>query len=212
MYADETGDLDTTGSAGTSTYFGFGTSVFTGDHGHSLWQGLQLRCSLEQRGLKLPKGFHAKNDSHATRDDVFAVIGEQAPRFDATFLLKDRAFAHVKAAGKLRLYKLAWFLHFKEILRKVSAPGDTVYVIAATLNVKSKLESARMALDDVCHQFAHDRTITLCVWDAPSSWGIQVADYGLWATQRVLENRKCTWYEPFVEPTLESLATPWGRA
>ncbi len=80
IYADETGDLDTSGSAGTSTYFGFGTSVFVGDHGHALWQGLQLRCALEQRGLKLPKGFHAKNDSHATRDEVFAVVGEQAPR------------------------------------------------------------------------------------------------------------------------------------
>ncbi len=45
-----------------------------------LWQGLQLRCALEQRGLKLPKGFHAKNDSHATRDEVFAVVGEQGPR------------------------------------------------------------------------------------------------------------------------------------
>lgn len=212
MYADETGDLDTSGSTGTSTYFGFGTSVFAGEHGHALWQGLQLRCMLEQRGVKLPKGFHAKNDSHATRDEVFAVIGAQTPRFDTTFLLKSNAFPRVKDAGKLRLYKLAWFQHFRKIITEVSAPGDTVYVIAATLNVKSKLESAHTALDDVCSQFANDRTITLCVWDAPSSWGVQVADYGLWATQRVLENRECSWYESFVLPTLKSLNTPWGKA
>lgn len=50
MYADETGDLDMSGSAGSSTYFGFGTAVFTRNHGQELWEGLQLRCRLEQRG------------------------------------------------------------------------------------------------------------------------------------------------------------------
>ncbi|MEV5704687.1 hypothetical protein [Actinoallomurus sp. NPDC052274] len=36
MYADETGDLDMTGSIGTSRYFGFETAVFHGDHGPAL--------------------------------------------------------------------------------------------------------------------------------------------------------------------------------
>ncbi len=76
----------------------------------------------------------------------------------------------------------------------------------------SLLSLVNRPLDDVCSQFANDRTITLCVWDAPSSRGVQVADYGLWATQRVLENRECSWYAPFVLPTLGSLYAPWGRA
>ena len=212
MYADETGDLDMSGARGASQYFGFGTAVFTGDHGSALWEGLQLRCALERRGVNVPKGLHAKNDSHATRDETFALIKSQAPRFDTTFLLKKNAYSYVKAAGQMRLYKLAWYLHFKEIAKRVAVPGDTLYVVAATLTTNKKTGSAREALADVVQQVAIRRKIVLCVWDAPSSWGIQVADYALWATQRVLEGRSCPWYAPSVEPTLQTLFTPWGRA
>jgi hypothetical protein len=210
MYADETGDLDMSGKKGASTYFGFGTAVFYGDHGHALWEGLSLRARLERQGLHLPKGLHAKNDSHSTRTEVFNLIGKQAPRFDTTFLLKDKAYSYVKQAGPLRLYKLAWYLHFKLIARQVSDPGDTLYVIAATLTTNNKAGSAREALMDVCSQLATDRDIVLCSWDAASSWGVQVADYGLWATQRVLERRECQWFEPSVRPTLQSTFRPWG--
>ncbi|MFF0729269.1 DUF3800 domain-containing protein [Streptomyces sp. NPDC004134] len=211
MYADETGDLDMTGSKGASAYFGFGTAVFEGDHGHALWEGLQLRCQLERRGVSLPQGLHAKNDSHTTRNEVFTLIQAQAPRFDTTFLLKENAYERVRAAGPMRLYKLAWYLHFKEIVRRVSAPGDTVYVIAASLTTNRKEGSARHALTDVCQQLSIDREIVLCVWNAPTSWGVQVADYALWAVQRVLEGRKCSWYEPCVEPTMATIFAPWGK-
>lgn len=63
----------------------------------------------------------------------------------------------------MRLYKLAWYLHFKEIVRRVSAAGDTVYVIAASLNTNRKEGSARDALEDVCRQLSTDREIILCV-------------------------------------------------
>jgi hypothetical protein len=56
------------------------------------------------------------------------------------------------------------------------------------------------------------RTIVPCIWDAQTSWGIQVADYALWAVQRVLEDRKCPWFETCVEPTLRTTFLPWGRA
>ncbi|MFF4653149.1 DUF3800 domain-containing protein [Streptomyces sp. NPDC001380] len=212
MYADETGDMDMSGSQGASRYFGFGTAVFEGDHGHSLWEGLQLRCQLERRGISLPRGLHAKDDSHATRGEVFQLIESQAPRFDTTFLLKANAYSYIRAAGPMRLYKLAWYLHFKEIVRRVSSPGDTVYVIAAHLTTNKKEGSARLALQDVCQQLATDREIVLCVWNAATSWGVQVADYGLWAVHRILEDRKCSWYESSVKPTLATTFMPWGRA
>jgi hypothetical protein len=211
MYADETGDLDMTGSAGTSRYFGFGTAVFREDHGRELWQGLKLRCGLERRGVNTPKGLHAKNDSYATRNEVFELIQRQRPRFDTTFLYKANAFPHIREAGPPHLYKLAWYLHFKEIARRVSAPNDTLYVIAATLSTNRKTMNARQALADVCAQSAHRREIVLCHWDAPSAWGIQVADYGLWAVQRVLEGRVCKWYENCIKPTLWTTFAPWGR-
>lgn len=211
MYADETGDLDMSGSDKSSTYFGFGTAVLPDAHGQQLWEGLQLRCRLEKAGLHLPRGMHAKNDSHSTRQQVFDLIAAQAPRFDTTFLLKAHAYDGVRPVGELGLYKLAWLLHFKEIAQQVSQRGDTLYVIAATLGTNRRATSAREALQDVCTQMATDREIVLCSWDAASSWGVQVADYGLWAVQRDLEGRKSLWLDTHVRPTLRSVFCPWGQ-
>lgn len=199
------------GKPGTSTYFGFGTAILPDGHGQELWEGLRLRCHLEGSGVRMPAGMHAKNDSHGTRDEVFDLIRRQAPRFDTTFLLKRNAYPRVKAAGQVRLYKLAWYLHFKEILLQVSDPGDDVFVIVASLKTHSKRDAIRSALEDVCQQMAYDRQVIPCIWDASSSWGIQVADYGLWATQRILEGRTCPWFETSVRPTLMSNFAPWGR-
>ncbi|TQS30416.1 DUF3800 domain-containing protein [Microbispora sp. KK1-11] len=210
MYADETGDMGVPGISGVSRYFGCGTAVFRGEHGERIWQGLRLRCDLERRGVSLPKGRHAKDDSQSTRDEVFDVIKDQRPRIDATFLYKGNAHPSVRERQQW-LYKLAWFSHFRQIVSQVSGPGDTLYVIAASLTTSRKVMNAREALRDVCGQFDADREIVLCVWDAQSTWGIQVADYSLWAVQRHLENRPCKWFESHVKPNVRSLLTPWGR-
>lgn len=170
MYADETGDLDMSGSPGSSTYFGFGTAVFTDNHGDRLWEGLQLRCQLEAKGVRLPRGFHAKNDSYATRSEIFDLICRQAPRFDTTFLYKANAFQSVRRAGQVYLYKLAWYLHFKEIARQVTNPGDRLFVIGGLLQTNNKRDAIRHALQDVCNQ-VEGLTIIPCIWDASSSWG-----------------------------------------
>lgn len=46
------------------------------------------------------------------------------------------------------------------------------------------------AVRNVCSQLADERTIVPCIWVAPSSWGIQVADYGLWSAQRISLGRE----------------------
>ncbi|WP_208800929.1 hypothetical protein [Microbispora triticiradicis] len=139
------------------------------------------------------------------------MIAQQGPRLDATFLCKTNAHPSVRERQQW-LYKLAWHSHFRQIVRQVSAPGDTIYVIAATLTTSRKIMNASEALKDVCRRFAADREIVLCVWDAQSAWGIQVADYSLWATQRFLEERPCKWFESHIKPQLCSLLTPWGTA
>lgn len=211
MYADETGDLDMTGARGTSTYFGFGTAVFDGEHGRALWEGLQLRCRLESKGVRLPQGFHAKNDSKATRAEVFDLLFSQAPRIDTTFLYKANAYERVRAAGQVRLYKLAWYLHFKEIAIRVSRRGDRLFVVVGSMQTHNKRDAIRHALEDVCGQVG-GRQIVPCIWEARSAWGIQVADDALWAVQRELEGKDCVWYLTCVEPILRSTFTPWGRA
>src|SRR5699024_11924172 len=140
------------GSAGSSTYFGFGTAVFAHDHGNELWEGLGLRCRLEQNGVRLPKGLHAKNDNSLTRTEVFELIRQQAPRFDSTFLHKRAAYRDVYERGPVYLYKLAWYLHFKEIVQRVTQPADTLYVIAGSLQTHNKRDAIRHALEDVCAQ------------------------------------------------------------
>lgn len=215
LYADETGNLDYDGKpdpsgGGASSYFGFGTATFTDNHSANLLDGLHLRADVTKQGLELPNGFHACNDSAHTRNEMFAAIARQAPRFDVTFLAKSKAYDPIKADGSMRLYKMAWWLHIKEIALRVAGPDDELFVIAAEFGTKRTRRVAESALRDVCDQV--DRNITLCIWKAPTSWGLQVADYGLWATQRKLEGKKCTWFDPCIKPTLETEFFPWGRA
>lgn len=171
-------------------------------------EGLRLRADVTAKGISLPRGFHAVDDSHATRDQMFAVIADQAPRFDTTFLLKSQAYGRVQASGEMRLYKLAWYLHFKEIAMQVSAPKDRLFVIAGTFGTKTRRTQAELALADVCSQI--NRDITLCVWESATSWGLQVADYGLWAVHRDLMGRPCPWFVDSIQPTLATVFTPWG--
>lgn len=212
LYADETGNLDYDGASkkGASTYFGFGTATFDGQHADALFSGLQLRAEISSSGIELAKGFHAVDDKISTKNKVFQLVGEQAPRFDATFLYKAGAYDSVKARGQEYLYKMAWYLHIKEVALHVANKNDTLYVIAGTMGTAARKTAAKQALADVCNQI--DRDIRLCVWEAATSWGLQVADYGLWAMQRILEGKACTWYEPCIKPTMQTNFRPWGTA
>ncbi|PPF20584.1 DUF3800 domain-containing protein [Rathayibacter sp. AY1A7] len=215
IYADETGNLDYGTKSGASAYFGFGTAVFRSDHPEALWGGLSLRASLAagqggRPGVPLPKGFHAVQDSWATRTAMFQAVKMQQPRFDSTFLAKANAYDTVRSRGEMYLYKMAWFLHFKYIAQQVSNRGDTLVVVVATLGTNARQREAEAALRDVCAQV--DRKFVLCVWDASTSWGLQVADYGLWAVQRHVEGRSGTWYQEYVEPSCRGTFFPWGRA
>ena len=214
VYADETGNFDyAVHKGGASEYFGFGTAVFDREHGDEIWRGAALRTRLAagddgRDGVSLPRGFHAKDDSVATRTAMFEEIAAQAPRFDSTFLLKSRALKRVRDKGSMYLYKYAWYVHFSRIALEVSDPGDRLIVVVASLGTKARQTEARLALDDVCQQTR--RSYVLCVWDAPTSWGLQVADYGLWAMQRALEWRSGTWYQQYIKPSTASHETPWG--
>lgn len=210
MYADETGNLDYEEQLGSSTYFGVGTAVFTGSHGEALAGGLQLRAELAAVGVNLRRGFHAVNDSKAVRRQVLELIDKQRPRFDTTFLYKKDAYDSVRRRGHVYLYKTAWRQHFKTISKQVSQPGDRLFVVVATLGTNKRRAMFEAALNDVCvEQGPAARTVVLCHWDAATSWGLQVADYGLWATQRYLEKGTNPAYDA-VRPMLRSLFRPWG--
>jgi hypothetical protein len=164
---------------------------------------------FEREGRHLPRGFHAKNDTWPTCLSVLEEVGAQRPRFDFTLLNKENATAKVKDQGGLYLYQLAWYLHFKEIGTQVAGPDDDLYVVVASFGTKRRASQARGAIADVCEQI--DRQISLCVWDAPTAWGLQLADYGLWAVQRHLARADLAAYYSAIHPLTRSLFTPWGR-
>lgn len=209
LYLDETGTLDFEDRPG-ECFFGVGTAHFPGEHGSALWQGHQLRCELEARGIHLQKGLHAKNDSAATRAQVYRLIAEQAPRVDVTMLKKAKAYSYVQAAGKVRLYKLALWMHLKYVIPLISLQGDRIFVVVGHLQTSSRREAIRNAVSDVCAQLQNTREVVPCIWDAPTSWGIQVADYALWRVQRQLEGKTVPPYTDAIDSTIKSVHKPWG--
>ena len=86
--------------------------------------------------------------------------------------------------------------------------GDHIYVIVSTLSTKARQTLATAALQDVCSQL--NRKFTLCIWDAGTSWGLQVADYTLWTIQRRADTGTGTWWEDYVKPLTSSVFFPWG--
>lgn len=208
VYLDETGSLDYRSSAGPR--FAVGSATFAGDHKDAMWAGFDLRTRLESRGIHLERGFHAVDDSHATRAEVFGIIAAHPCRFDSTYLTKAKAYPSVQAKGKPYLYQMALYQHLKHVVPQVSKDGDEVYVIAGTIHlVRNTVKAARAALTSVCQQLAGARAITPCLWEARSSWGIQVADYCLWALQREMDGKPCRWYPSVVAPVLASNYGPW---
>ncbi len=211
VYSDETGSLDYSTSAGPR--FAVGTATFKGDHSAAMWSGFTLRTSLEAAGVKLPKGFHAVDDSRHTRDAVFSAIDAHPPdRVDYTYFTKANAYDHVRERGKPHLYKLALYQHLKYVIPLIAGPGDRVFAIAATIHLnKNTLTAAREALDDVCDQLSGDgREVSASLWESRSSWGLQVADYCTWAVQRDFEGKACPWYPAVVRPLVKSRYGPWN--
>lgn len=212
MYADETGNLDYNVDGGGSKYFGIGTATWVGEPAEHLWHGERMRFGHAAVGIECPKGYHAKDDSRSTRNEVFTVIKDQAPRFDTTFLAKENAYRTVRARGQIYLYKLAWYLHFKEIAHHVTRPGDALFVVVATLGTSSRRKAFQEAINEVCDQVKPLLCdVTVAHWDSASCWGLQVADYGLWAVQRHVERRDSK-YMWAVEPSLMTTFRPWGSA
>lgn len=165
---------------------------------------------MERAGRNLPRGFHAVDDHHKVRSAVYDVIRRQAPRFDSTFLEKSKAYTYVLQRGEVSFYKLAWYQHFKYVAPRVTSPGDSLHIVAATLTTSRRKSTVRDALQDVVDQVIMDRSAVLCTWDSASTWGLQVADYGLWAIQRDLIRGGCQWFDSSIKPTEATRFRPFA--
>lgn len=200
IFADETGDLGKN-LIDSPKYFGFGSAVFEDLNKLDWRSSFQLRCELENKGLHLRSGFHANNDHRHTRSQVYSLIGEQKIRFDFSFIDKFRLID--SDMNDLQIYRYLWKSHFSRIIEEVSNAEDRIFAISASFGPRYKNKGVRGTLQELASQLSNRKIIPI-YWDSASSWGLQVADYGLWAAQRHLYEIRTNWWDEIVEPKTKS--------
>lgn len=206
IYLDESGTADFDTQA--SPFFAFGSATITGDHAPLISAYLTARASRNE----IENGFHAYNDSLGSKDALYGGMKGLEADYAATFMLKAGAYGYVKSRPKIWLYKYTLYLHLKAVIPKVSEAGDDVHVVAAHISMDAKRDAVRHAVEDVCEQMSNDRRVTPHIWKSPTSAGLQIADYALWAIQRqVVQGKHFHHYGAVVEPRQVFLHFPWGR-
>ncbi|WP_461004682.1 DUF3800 domain-containing protein [Trueperella pyogenes] len=80
--------------------------------------------------------------------------------------------------------------------------------IVATIGTNAIRATARAAVEDIASQMLQ-RTVA-CYWDSRSVWGLQAADYLLWATQREIMGRTSGRHSGVVQTLTSSKRFPWG--
>jgi hypothetical protein len=207
VFADENGDLSYNSE---NQFFGFGTATFFSAKEINFADAFKLRCDLEAKGVPNIAGFHASSDSNRTRSEVFTLIQQQKPRFDFTFLEKRHAIPSVVMGGEIYLYKLAWFLHFKHLMKQIATASESIFAITASMTTKAKTKSIQSALSEVAWQLGARQVVPVW-WNSNTSWGLQMADYGLWAAQRSLNPDSDTWFDRYIREFTYSKFEPWKK-
>lgn len=206
IYLDESGTPDFDLGPASSRYFAIGGAVFHGGHGAVLEDFVAARSSRNA----LAGGFHAYADSTATKAVLFEVMERSSGSYAFTFLAKANAYPSIQRRPKIWLYQYALYVHLKAAIPTFSRPGDVVHVVAAHISMGAKQVAVEQAVDGVCRQFSGDRVVVPHIWKSPTSAGLQIADYALWAVQRsVVQGRPCHQYTKVVEPRQRFCSFPW---
>jgi hypothetical protein len=86
-------------------------------------------------------------------------------------------------------------------------------VVATHISMDAEREAVIYAVAVVCSQVAWRRTVVAHIWKPPTSAGLQVADYALWATQRkIVQGKQCSWYDNVVHPNERFNNVPRGTS
>ncbi|WP_367260421.1 DUF3800 domain-containing protein [Trueperella pyogenes] len=82
----------------------------------------------------------------------------------------------------------------------------------------SEANSRNRAYPCACHGSHHRETVrpsvpsvSPCYWDSRSVWGLQAADYLLWATHRQMMGRSIRNHADDIESLTASRRLPWGE-
>jgi len=210
LYIDETGNFDlNTNQAGATGYFGFGSAIYPAAHAEANLAGLLLRAELEHQGTSLPKGFHVKNDKWPVKTAMFKLIANQKPRIDTTLLYKPNIPSAISELEWQGIYQAALSQHLDRVCKAAFEPDDRVYLVVASFGTNKRATITRRVVTEVISGLANQ--ITLCIWDAESCWGLQVADYVTWAIQRQLSRGDFGMYRTLISPLVHSLELPYGQ-
>lgn len=205
VFADEAGNFDFSNKQSASRYFVLCTVTLDDSAvGDAL---LALRRELAWKGHNRQSVFHATEDPQAVRDSVFALLGTQQFRVDATILEKCKAQPHLRSDELL--YKMAWFLHFKYVAPRIASSNDRLFVAASSLGTKKARGLFHTAVDDVVHQVTPCSSHCVVSWPAESDPCLQVADYCTWAIQRKWE-RADPRSHALIAPKIRSEADIWA--
>lgn len=210
LFGDEAGDLAFKPPAppGISRYFIIGTVAM--DDCSIAEELTALRRELAWNGVHLDE-FHATVDKQRVRDRVYDIISQHDLRFDATILDKRKAFPYTYS-DPLYFYKLAWYLHFKDIAPAIVDSKDELLVVASSLQIKRKKKTTKAAVHKAVTEVVNQVSPTVichCAFTpAKTDPCLQVADYMTWAVQRKFEMDDSRSYD-LIGPQVGSIYQPF---
>jgi len=157
--------------------------------------------SMQPKARKTALAFHAKDDLPEVRREVFALLGKHAVRFFAVVRHKHKLLEYVRQRNEQdlsyryhpnELYDYLVRRLFKNQLHK----NDEYYVFFARRGKADRTAALLAALEAARHRFwerwgiASDAPIHVLPGTPARCSGLQVADYYLWALQRLYERRE----------------------
>ena len=184
IYADESGNFDFSDGPGATHYFILTTVTVADD---AIERDLQeLRRELAWEGEPLAAGFHATNDKQRVRDRVFAAIGRQDFRVDATILEKRKVNPRLRLT-EARFYRFAWYRHLAGLIPALTQSSDELLIVAASIGTNAMRSALQQEVSTAERNAAMPVVIRSAMWQARTNPLLQVADYCAWALQRKWE-------------------------
>lgn len=210
VFGDEAGDLVFKPAIppSVSRYFIIGTVAM--DDCSIANELIELRREFAWNGLHLDE-FHATADKQRVRDRVYDIISRHELRFDATILEKRKAYPYTYS-DPLYFYKLAWYLHFKDVAPAIADAKDELLVVASSLQIKRKKATTKAAIHKAVTEVVDQVSPTVichCAFTpAKTDPCLQVADYMTWAVQRKFERGDARSYD-LIKNQIESIYQPF---
>lgn len=163
----------------------------------------ELRFDLIEKGVEIEE-FHATEDRHATRDQVFTKIKENFSSLRADSIVVEKRKAHPKVREPERFYpEMLGYLLRWTIGKESLGDASEVIVVTDVLPLNNKRRAIEKAVKTTLKDMLPSGTKHRVMHhDSRSCYRLQVADYVNWAIQRRWErndNRSYNTVKPIIK-------------